>query len=56
MVLIRNAVAYEPFAIGDGHVYKLLYAPNETLVESGYELVYNTDGVSGYARREVEGE
>jgi len=56
VVLMRDAVAYEPFAIGDGHVYKLLYDPNETLMKSGYELVYNTDGVSGYARREVEGE
>ena len=56
VVLMRDAVAYEPFAIGDGHVYKLLYDPNETLVESGYELMYNADRVSGYARREVEGE
>jgi len=51
MILIRDAIAYEPFAIGDGHVYKLLYDPNETLVKSRYELVYSADGVNGYARK-----
>jgi len=53
VILIRDAIAYEPFALGDGKVYKLLYDPNTALVESGYELVYSADGVNGYARREL---
>jgi len=50
VVLVRDAVAYEPFALGEGRVYKLLYDPNTALVESRYELVYSADGVNGYAK------
>jgi len=49
-ILIRDAVAYEPFAVGNGHVYKLLYDPNTVLTEAGYELVYSADGVNGYTK------
>lgn len=51
MVLMRDAIAYEPFALGDGHVYKLLYDPNIALTEVGYELVYSANGVNGYVRK-----
>jgi len=53
VILIRDAIAYEPFAIGEGRVYKLLYDPNTVLIESGYDLVYSADGVNGYARKEM---
>jgi len=50
IILIRDAIAYEPFALGEGCVYKLLYDPNVVLTEIGYELVYSADGVNGYAK------
>jgi len=53
IVLMRDAVAYEPFALGEGRVYKLLYDPNEALTESGYKLVYNADGVNGYVKNDA---
>jgi len=56
VVLMRDAVAYEPFALGEGCVYRLLYDPNVELVEAGYELVYSGGGVNGYVRRESAGE
>lgn len=53
IILIRDTIAYEPFALGDGSVYMLSYDPNVALVESGYELVYSAGGVNGYVREET---
>lgn len=55
IILIRDAIAYEPFALGEGRVYKLLYDPNVELIASGYELVYSAGGVNGYVREETDG-
>jgi len=52
-ILIRDAIVCEPFALGEGRVYKLLYDPNVALIETGYKLVYSADGVNGYAREEA---
>ena len=53
VVLIRDTIANEPFALGEGRVYKLLYDPNVVLIEVGYRLVYSAGGVNGYAREET---
>jgi hypothetical protein len=50
LVLVRDAIAYEPFALGEGRVYKLLYDPNVALTEYGYRRVYSADGVNGYIK------
>lgn len=50
IILVRDAVAYEPFAYGGGHIYKLLYDPNIILLEDGYVRIYDAGGVKGYIK------
>lgn len=50
VVLVRDAIAYRPFAFGEGNIFVLNYDPNRKLIEEGYTPIYDAGGVKGYTR------
>ena len=50
IVVVRDAIAYEPFSYGEGRIYELLYDPNVSLIEAGYKVIYFNDEVKAYLR------
>lgn len=49
VVLIRREVVDRPIGAGYGAIYRLSYDPNRVLVEAGWQLVYDSGAVRGFA-------